>query len=252
MSAAELDVPLLPSAEQIRRRNFATVRRGFDPDQVRDYLWQLADQIEGLERQLREARMELEAAASAPATAPQRDPYEELASRVADLIRAADAEAGSIKRKAAQEAERLVGEARAEADRVRLDAQAKAEEARSLGVDSLREAREEADRTLAGLASRRESLVEQLQGMQERLIKAATELGTAVAVPGAEAPADRPAAQGDKGSERSKPARAPTGQEILDPSYEDLWADAEDLEFEMPEIPRLDLAPFEDQDETVD
>ena len=32
----DLDLPLLPSAEQIRRREFATVRRGYDPDQVRE------------------------------------------------------------------------------------------------------------------------------------------------------------------------------------------------------------------------
>ena len=36
MSATELDLPLLPSAEQIRRREFATIRRGYDPEQVRD------------------------------------------------------------------------------------------------------------------------------------------------------------------------------------------------------------------------
>ena len=34
----DLDLPLLPSAEQIHRREFATVRRGYDPDQVREYL----------------------------------------------------------------------------------------------------------------------------------------------------------------------------------------------------------------------
>ena len=34
---SDLDLPLLPSAEQIRRRQFATVRRGYDPDQVHDY-----------------------------------------------------------------------------------------------------------------------------------------------------------------------------------------------------------------------
>ena len=38
MSATELDLPLLPSADQIRRREFATIRRGYDPEQVRDYL----------------------------------------------------------------------------------------------------------------------------------------------------------------------------------------------------------------------
>jgi len=45
---SELDLPLLPNADQIRRRMFATVRRGFDPDQVREYLKQVADQVENL------------------------------------------------------------------------------------------------------------------------------------------------------------------------------------------------------------
>src|SRR5262245_65012096 len=49
----DLDMPVLPSAEQIRRREFATVRRGYDPDQVRDYLFQVAMQVETLERDLR-------------------------------------------------------------------------------------------------------------------------------------------------------------------------------------------------------
>ena len=38
MSATNLDLPVLISAEQIRRREFATVRRGYDPEQVRSLL----------------------------------------------------------------------------------------------------------------------------------------------------------------------------------------------------------------------
>src|SRR4029453_7511742 len=52
----DLDLPLLPSAEQIRRREFATGRRGYDPDQVREYLQGVAGQVETLERELREQR----------------------------------------------------------------------------------------------------------------------------------------------------------------------------------------------------
>ena len=54
----DLDLPLLPSAEQIRRREFATVRRGYDPDQVREYLQGVAGQVETLERELRDQRKE--------------------------------------------------------------------------------------------------------------------------------------------------------------------------------------------------
>src|SRR4029450_880723 len=69
----DLDVPLLPSAEQIRRREFAPVRGGYDPDQVRDYLQGVATQVETLERELRERK-------KAPAPAPS--PGEALAAKV--------------------------------------------------------------------------------------------------------------------------------------------------------------------------
>ena len=69
MPTSDLDLPLLPSAEQIRRREFATLRRGYDPDQVRDYLEAVAVQVETLEKDLKEARRQLEAKAAEPAVA---------------------------------------------------------------------------------------------------------------------------------------------------------------------------------------
>jgi DivIVA domain-containing protein len=62
MSATNLDLPVLISGEQIRRREFVTIRRGYDPDQVRIYMDQLADQVELMQALLREARHEAEAA----------------------------------------------------------------------------------------------------------------------------------------------------------------------------------------------
>ena len=56
--ATDIDVPFLPSAAQIRRREFASVRRGYDPDQVRDYLSQVAEQVEMLEQEVREAKLQ--------------------------------------------------------------------------------------------------------------------------------------------------------------------------------------------------
>src|SRR5207248_11542109 len=112
----DLDMPLLPSAEQIRRREFATVRRGYDPDQVREYLQGVAGQVETLERELRDQRKEAKAqrpptpgeslaaavtagqvmtpvpATPAP-TAPPQDPYETIAKRFAGVLESADKEA---------------------------------------------------------------------------------------------------------------------------------------------------------------
>ena len=181
MSATNLDLPVLISADQIRRREFVTIRRGYDPDQVRAYLEQLADQIELMRVLLREAQREAETAIRSSAQ-PHEDPYDKLAQRVSGVIREADKAAETIRGEAATDAERLTREARSDADRIRTDAQGKAEEARSLADEAVRNAREQADRTLAGLSTRRDALVAQLASMQERLIGVARDLESAMDV----------------------------------------------------------------------
>jgi DivIVA domain-containing protein len=210
----ELDLPLLPSADQIRRRQFATIRRGYDPDQVHEYLNQVATQVETLEKNLREARIEagtkaaraqmspgealaaqmaanpntppappaqIPAALASPAQSQTADDaYERLAKRFTGLIRSADEEATRIVAEAKADAARISEEARTEADRIRVDAQARAEEARQQGTETLARAREEADRILGSLSERRETLVGQMQDMQSRLLSVAKDLETAM------------------------------------------------------------------------
>jgi DivIVA domain-containing protein len=182
MSATNLDLPVLISADQIRRREFVTIRRGYDPDQVRAYLEQLADQIELMRVLLREAQQEAETAIRTSAAQTHDDPYDKLAQRVSGVIREADKAAETIRGEAATDADQLTRDARAEADRIRTDAQARAEEARSLADQAVRCAREEADRTIAGLSTRRDALVDQLASMQERLIGVARDLESAMDV----------------------------------------------------------------------
>jgi DivIVA domain-containing protein len=181
MSTTNLDLPVLISAEQIRRREFVTIRRGYDPDQVRGYLEQLADQIELMRVLLRDAQAEAQSALRTTAQ-PRRDPYQQLGERVASVIREADQVAETIKTEAHRDAELVTRDARAEADRVRTDAQAKAEDAHSQAETAVRAAREEADRTIAGLSTRRDALVDQLASMQERLIGVARDLESAMDV----------------------------------------------------------------------
>ena len=130
-----------PSAEQIRRREFATVRRGYDPDQVRDYLAQVAEQVETLEQELREADA-AEPARPRPRPMPRTARPEDAAG--ADAVRGAGealrhaARDGRPRGRAilddAREPKRQdLDEARSEADRIRVDAQARAEEARQQG-----------------------------------------------------------------------------------------------------------------------
>ena len=275
MSATNLDVPVLISAEQIRRREFVTIRRGYDPDQVRAYLVQLADQIELMRVLLRDAQAEAQTARRTTEQ-PRQDPYQQLGERVASVIREADHAAEAITGEAHRDAERVTREARADADRIRTDAQAKAEEARSRAETAVRTARQEADRTIAGLSTRRDALVDQIASMQERLIGVARDLESAMDVqftipdiPAIKDLLDEPAEGTAEDESASSKESAPSAEDwddvadpteveasaarepmimvaeagdddpgILDPSYEELWEGTGAMKLD---IPALDL-----------
>jgi cell division initiation protein len=256
--ATEIDIPFPPNAAQIRRREFASVRRGYDPDQVRDYLAQIAEQVENLEQELRESKLQ-------PASGPRSereprspepssgDPYERLSKRLTTLLATADREAEGILDEARADSSRMIDEARSEADRIRVDAQARAEEARQQGNELLERAKQEADRVLLGLSERRETLVQHLQDMQSRLVGVAKELKVAIEDPeGAErsrsggadpsasepAPASPPPAGGERprveGADAQRADPAADGIDGLEGMLSDDGID-------MPGIPPLEL-----------
>jgi len=257
----DLDLPLLPSAEQIRRREFATVRRGYDPDQVREYLQGVAGQVETLERELRDQRKGARAqpptpgeslAASVmagqvtpvtpaptpapiPAPAPVQDPYETIAKRFAGVLATADKEATTALAEAKAEADRILQEARSEADRIKLDAQARAESAKQQGTDSLAEAKREAERILGSLTERREGLVTQMHDMQSKLLSVAKELEASIDAPEGNVP-EPEASEGGTAAD-----------DIVDPRYEDMWAiPKEKKTVDIPDLATLDV-DFEEE-----
>jgi cell division initiation protein len=266
MTPSDLDLPLLPSADQIKRREFATVRRGYDPDQVRDYLQQVALQVETLEKGVREARMEAEhraarttgpiapiaepAPTGAIAAPPSDETYEALAKRFAGVIAGADREATKVLDEAKEEATRVLEQARAEADRIRVDAQARAEEARQRGSEELAKAKEEADRILGSLAERRETLVNQMQDMQSKLLNVAQGLtiafddGEHEAVNATEPDASMTEPEG---SDDTTPSKATTfDDDLVDPRYEDLWVSTETQTVDIPDLATIDI-DFDDE-----
>jgi cell division initiation protein len=285
VSATDLDLPVLMSADHIRRREFVAIRRGYDPAQVRDFLEQVAAQIQELESIIRESRLEADSAVRAAAQ-PRVDPYAQLAERVASVLRAADDESERAKREASAEAERILGEARADAEQIRADAQARATEARESADALLREAREQADRTIAGLSTKRDSLVEQLATMQERLVGVARDLESTISDPDTmqEAaarpspwvlPAETEEASSEPDVASSEPDVAPSDRTIvlgdaaatddpeaelddearmalLDPAYEELWDGTEAIALDVPDIPPLDLDWGQVEDEQDD
>jgi cell division initiation protein len=266
MSPSDLDVPVSPSADQIRRKEFATVRRGYDLDQVRDYLAHIAAQVEALEKDLREIKLQSATkqerlspgealaaqVAAEEAKAPDEatvsaddDPYERLADRFATVLRTADEEAARLVEEATGEAIRIHDEATAEADHVRLDAQARAEEARQAGREALEKAKAEADRTLSTLAERRETLFTQMQEMQSRLLSVAKDLEASL---GAE---DGPVAEALDAESVDASTAAPTNApDVLDPRYEDLWV-SEDAPVDIPDLTSIEL-DFDEEDGAKD
>jgi len=252
MPTSDLDMPLLPSAEQIRRREFATVRRGYDPQQVRGYLTSIADQVGTLERELSQLRLEVGSAAArtdqAAESVAAADPYDALSKRFAMLIEMADQEADRILENARSESERTLDEAMSEADRIRVDAQAHAEEARQEGTELLERARTESDRVLAGLADRRRGLVTQLEEMRSKLLSVAEDLVV---------PLEEAARADDEGSDPADvdaDAEAGTGaggshesETPVDPRYEDLWVHR-DESIQIPDLASIDLE-FDEHEE---
>jgi DivIVA domain-containing protein len=255
MPTSDLDMPLLPSAEQIRRREFATVRRGYDPQQVRAYLTSIATQVGTLEHELSQLRLEAGSSAAArseqaaePAVARPTethdvapgDAYDALSKRFASLIEIADQEAERILENARSESERALEEARSEADRIRVDAQAHAEEARQEGTDLLERAKTESDRLLLGLADRRRGLVAQLEEMRGKLIEVAEDLAV---------PIEQAARADAEDGDLVEPSEDGAGDAdaSIDPRYEDLWVD-KDESLQIPDLTAMDLE-FDESEE---
>jgi cell division initiation protein len=269
--ATEIDLPFLPSAAQIRRREFASVRRGYDPDQVRDYLAQVAEQIETLEQELRDSKLQpanapkSEAQGRHPEPPSSEDPYERLSKRLTTLLATADKEAEGILGEARADAARMLEEARSDADRIRVDAQARAEEARQQGSELLERAKQEADRVLLGLSERRETLVQHLQDMQTRLVGVAKELEVAIEDPEAVSPGSAETETPNAASQAARPTTTspptPSGAEHRTPpassdrdrdpidGIDGLEGMLGDDEIDMPGIPPLELDFDDDADD---
>lgn len=224
----------MASGEQIRQREFATVRRGYDPDQVRAYLSALAAHVEALERTLADARARVAQLEATPPP-PAADPYERLSKRFAGVLATADSQAAEV-----------VQQAQDEAARIKAEAQARAEEVRIRSSQSLIAAQQESDRMLTSLAERRAAMLRQLHDMQTRLLSVADDLEVAIQ-PSAGTPAAAPP-QPAHPPARSEPA-PPEAAARADAPLDDLWVAAEPAQadaglaglFDEPSADDLDL-----------
>lgn len=185
MGTWEPDLSPSAGAGRIRQPTFGTVFRGYDPNQVLEYLSGVADHVEALESKIQKLESELgEAHRQGTAFQDQaisgQDPYETISARVADLVRTFDRDVERLRAEADTEVDRLLAEARIEAERIRLDAQEKGAETRAEAERTLREARIEADKALSGLASRRDNLLQELRAMRDQMLDTAKDLETTI------------------------------------------------------------------------
>ena len=127
-----------------------SVRRGYDPDQVRDYLMQIADQIENLEEELRRSEVAPEARPRRAGAGAARPRVARSPTGFGDLVSAPrTTRRGDRRGGRGVESRTILNESRAEADRIRVDAQSRAEEVRQRGQRALC-ARVEAERACSG------------------------------------------------------------------------------------------------------
>jgi cell division septum initiation protein DivIVA len=184
---------------------FDTVRRGFAPDQVAEYLQRVTTLVLSLEARLSEMTSELletkrerdEARAALEASA-GRDPNDGASERVTELVHTFDHEVSGLLRDAEVEAERLrsdvrmeadrilalareeakrfIAEADAEAERIRADARTLERETQIRAGRLIMEAREKADRTESHLARVRGGMLDTFRDIRERTITALGEV----------------------------------------------------------------------------
>ncbi|MBI4260778.1 MAG: DivIVA domain-containing protein [Actinobacteria bacterium] len=258
MSVTEADSDLIqrPTSDSVRRRRFAHAKRGYDPDQVRDYLARVADEMERLEHEAFRARSDADSLARGTRTA-REDAYSELASRVAEVLRAADTHAEAARRAAAEESERIVREAEDRARRIVAEGETRAAAMRGESESLLRRAQAEAESMLAGLAARRDAILADLQAMRERLVGVVRGLESTVAS----------GESGDTGETReaeltAEPARREPARSLVPPEVEEAerafldaaavgWDSAPGPDTLDLTLPPLDLS-LEDEDEEED
>lgn len=216
MSVLDVDLFVPPQLEDVRHPKFPLVRKGYDPYDVLDYVAQVADRIEDLERELHRMRQENESTRDSRESAKEAA-YDELADRMAELLRTAEQQADRTRTEAAEEATKRLEEAASRAEDIVREAQGGADEMRARADAILQTAREETDRILGGLADRRDGMVEELREAKTRLADVIELLDEAVST-------------AERQSERAQLAVAGDGttEPDVDPEVGDIFVEGEE------------------------
>lgn len=171
------------TAEDALVHDFTLVRRGYDPDEVRDHLTRLSVRIEALEQQLRDANGQLiavrrsgEDAWRSAYRSAKDDLYGRFAARLTEVLRAADQVADETRREADESSKTGLDSARIEAERTVTEARERAEFLRREAEDARDRAETERETILLDLESRRGEIVQEIRVAADRLSTAVQRL----------------------------------------------------------------------------
>ena len=224
-TTADLDLFGPPEADAVYP-HFTTVLRGYDPEQVQEYILRLVSRTESLEDELEEARGERDSARRRYQMA-KDDAYNQLGARMADFIRLADQQAEKIRREADDEATQQLSDAHRLAQQIRKEAEEEAERLMVQAEDALQEARAEREQVLMGLAHSRDLALADLAAARDHLSGIVMQLEVAMELTQTVHVGDEPAAD---------PAGEEREGELDDLRAEDLLERQEGFEIILPEF----------------
>jgi DivIVA domain-containing protein len=269
VSIGDRDMIFRRGPGDIRNRQFVWVRKGYDPDQVQDFLAQVADMVDALQAELTRAQGEVERS-SWQKTAARDEAYQELATRIADVLRTAEAHAEAVRRDAEQEGQQVLAKAQAEAEEarksrldeiekirreavaeaetLRREAAAEAERIRRENAEAMKKARAEAEHIVSVLASRRDILLAEVNATRERLVGILEKVNAAMPAGAPEVPSEAPPIKVPEAEtpEPAEPPRERRRERPISPPRGSSKAPApEPLELVLPDIPALEEEPLE-------
>jgi DivIVA domain-containing protein len=215
------------TADEIRRRSFSTVERGYAPGEVREYLARLSEWFADLNAQLSRLRKTGDEAgvgtAPPPVEAPSRGEAQELAARMAEILRDAEqhaaklredaeARAASMLSQAEQRSASLVSEAEERSAAMLRDAELASNRLRDESGGWAERARAEAEELLTAAREARSSLLAELTSMRAVLEGAHARLGSVPGTVTGETAVNDPSAElGDLAAEVEQPLAFPNG-----------------------------------------
>lgn len=164
----------------IYQREFKRVLRGFDPDEVEDFLEQVADDYEQMIKENAELRERISTIETQFATEGQVDGTK----MIEDMIRQANERVNNIIQEAENEADNIIQQAREEADRIIEEAKSKAREGDSESASALiQQAKEEANNIIQDAKNTAEDIIRGARTEADNIIRSAESKASEISEP---------------------------------------------------------------------